>query len=85
MKFESFEHGYACQHRTVVLEGEERDWCDNRIITAADRHGVCTGEDWQKIEDGAHPGHFGGRVERFSTISPGNKVVHRANVTVYID
>jgi hypothetical protein len=69
-------HGYSIHNYIVELTDQEKDWCNARIITACDNHGRCDDEQWQRVVDGAHPGHFGGTVRRASGI---------AYVSVYVD
>lgn len=65
MKIELVNRGYANHLYSVVLEGEETSWSDRRIITATDRKGNLTEEEWRAIDSGEqHPGHFGGKVGR---------------------
>lgn len=80
MKIEMINRGYSYHLYSVVLEGEETSWTDRRIITATDRRGNLTEEEWRSIDSGEfHPGHFGGRVGR----SDEDKNV--CLVTVYVD
>lgn len=66
MQISMKDRGYSRHVYSVLLENdEERSWCHYRIITATDRRGELSEEEWQMISDGdAHPGHFGGKVER---------------------
>ena len=72
--------GYAHRKYWVQLEGKELEWPDQRIITACDRQGKCSDEEWAAIENGAHPCHFGGIVKRGYLGDP-----TKAEVKVYID
>jgi hypothetical protein len=77
MKFLNRDKGVTIHSYCVELEPHERDWCDRRIITHCDRKGTLTNEQWQNVMDGAHPGHFGGHVERYND--------NRCAVDVYVD
>lgn len=47
-----------------LTEQEREEWSDSRIITATDRKGNLSDEEWTKIESGElHPCHFGGSVK----------------------
>lgn len=81
MQFIRTTHAYAKNIHDVELDSKEAAWSDYRLITAVDRYGKLSDEDWQAIENGQHPGHFGGEV---------SKHVHEdgsasARVTVYTD
>jgi hypothetical protein len=63
MKIEMISRGNATHVYHVQLEGEEYDWPDARIITAVDRRGNLTEQEWERIANGEdHPCHFGGTV-----------------------
>ena len=64
MKILGRDYGYNNNSYVIRLDPAEAEWPDRRIITACDRHGKLSDEDWQKILDGDHPCHFGGYVER---------------------
>jgi hypothetical protein len=69
--------GISIQTYRVTLEPNEMQWSDYRIITAVDRKGKLTDDEWDSIVGGAHPGHFGGSVRRYSN--------NKAEVKVYVD
>lgn len=56
--------GYGTHYYIARLTDEELSWPDLRLITAADRAGQLTDEEWERIDNGTHPGHFGGHVEK---------------------
>lgn len=56
----------SCHNRNVFrvrLTDEELTYNESRLVTLADRHGQLSEDDWQRITNGEHPGHFGGRVQ----------------------
>lgn len=63
----------------VELTDQEKVWSHRRIITAVDRRGDLTEEQWQSIQGGDHPGHFGGNVEQIDF------ELGIFKVTVYVD
>jgi hypothetical protein len=80
MQISMLERGHARHVYSVVLEGDESNWTDFRIITATDRRGELTDAEWTDIETGKqHPCHFGGDVSR-SSYDP-----NLVTVTVYVD
>ncbi len=77
MKIEMINRGTATHTYRVVLEGDELNWSDGRIITHVDRRGCLTDAEWDRIERGEdHPCHFGG------TVVPG---LGYHEVSVYVD
>ena len=56
--------GYGTNTFIVRLTKEECSWPKERLITHCDRNGNLTESQWQIFADGAHPGHFGGSVEK---------------------
>lgn len=63
----------------VELTDEECNWPNARVITAVDRRGNLTPEQWRLIESGeVHPGNFGGLVRP-------SKKFGLFEVTVYVD
>jgi len=64
MKIEGLVHrGTATHTYHVYLTDAETSWPSQRIITAVDRHGNLSYDEWIEIKNGVkHPGHFGGTV-----------------------
>ena len=52
MKIEMISRSTATHKYRVVLEGDEVNWSDGRIITHVDRRGCLTDAEWDRIERG---------------------------------